>query len=81
MNDRLYSFVGGDVGSWFVTCSTVIAGPPWPQVNSIDIIQGIDLTQDSNPKRLASGHCRSRSLRTEESSLKEAIDLGHATTF
>lgn len=40
MNPRLFSFVGGNMGTWRVLSSTAIVGEPLPQVGWINVVEG-----------------------------------------
>jgi chlorite dismutase len=40
VNPRLYSFVGGETGSWSVVVAKTIVGDPLPAVSRVDIVQG-----------------------------------------
>lgn len=40
MDNRLFTFIGGDLGSWKVTSVAAVAGGPWPHAARLDILPG-----------------------------------------
>lgn len=40
MDNRLFTFTGGDQGNWKVTSVSAVAGAPWPQAARLDIAPG-----------------------------------------
>jgi chlorite dismutase len=49
VNPRLYSFVGGENGSWSVVEAKAIVGEPLPAVTRVDIVQGIPAPTSQAP--------------------------------